>query len=155
VGDPSPSPAPATSAAPGAWRVLYDADCGFCVWAVSVLLAWDRHRRLRPGAIQSREGQELLAEIEPGERLSSWHLISPAGEISSGGSAFAPLLGLLPAGAPGAAAASAAPALGERTYGWVAAHRSALSTLVPAWAKRRARARVNVAEAEPRPGRHQ
>lgn len=151
--DASPSPAAAADAVLGAWRVLYDADCGFCVWAVSVLLAWDRERRLRPCAIQSREGQELLAGVEPGRRLSSWHLISPAGTLCSGGSAFGPLLELLPGGAPGAAAASAAPQLGERAYDWLADRRSTLSRLVPARAKARARDTVSRAEAQPRPGR--
>ncbi len=151
----SPTQVPAPPTATGPWWVLYDVECGFCVWTVSALLAWDRSRRLHPCAIQSREGQELLPELEPGERLSSWHLISPAGERSSGGAAFGPLLRLLPGGTPGAAAASAAPALAERAYGWVADHRAALSRLLPARAKRRARDTVSRAEAQPGPGPHQ
>ena len=34
--------------------LLYDADCGFCRWAIDKLLAWDRAGRLRPAALQGR-----------------------------------------------------------------------------------------------------
>ena len=143
---PSPAAEPA-----GAWWVLYDADCGLCTWSVAVLLGWDRRGRLRPRAIQGADGQRLLGDLGSEARLSSWHLVSPDGDRSSGGAALAPLLGLLPGGALGAAAASAAPAASECAYRWVADHRSGLSRLLPAAAKRRARAAVRLAEAGPAP----
>jgi len=61
-----------------AWPVLYDEDCGFCKWSLNKVLAWDRRRRLRPVAIQSDEGQRLLAAVPEAERLDSAHLVSPS-----------------------------------------------------------------------------
>ena len=134
------------------WQVMYDAECGVCTWAVAVLLAWDRDRQLHPCAIQSPAGERLLADLDAHARLESWHLVSPGGERSSGGAAFAPLLELLPGGALGARLASAAPSSSERAYRWVADRRSTLSRLLPAQAKRRAEVRVRSAEAAAAPG---
>jgi predicted DCC family thiol-disulfide oxidoreductase YuxK len=107
--------------------VLYDADCGFCKWLLAGLLRWDRAGRLRPMALQHPEAAELLPDLTPAERMAEWHLISPAGERHSGGAAMAPLLELLPAGRPLAAAFSRAPHLTDRGYRWVAEHRSQIS----------------------------
>jgi len=49
------------------------------------------------------------------QRLASWHLATPDGRLHSGGAVFAPLLRLLPGGAPLALAVSAPPGLTERT----------------------------------------
>jgi len=144
---------PAGSRPADAWWVLYDADCGLCAWTVGVLLAWDRGGRLRPGAIQGPDGRRLLADLDPQERLSAWHLIGPDGARSSGGAAIAPLLRLLPGGTPVAAAASLAPGLSERGYRWVAEHRTGLSRLLPGRAKQRARLAIERAEAGPPPAR--
>jgi predicted DCC family thiol-disulfide oxidoreductase YuxK len=122
----------------GRWTVLYDGDCGFCKWLLAALLRWDRGARLRPVALQRPEADELLAELAPPERMESWHLVSPAEERSSGGAALPALLRLLPGGRVPAAAFARAPRLTERGYRWVADHRSGLSKLVPAGAKRRA-----------------
>ncbi len=65
--------------------VLYDEDCGFCRWALAKLLAWDRRGRVRPEPIQSPEGERLLAGMPEEERLASWHLATPDGELRSGG----------------------------------------------------------------------
>ncbi len=124
------------------WLILYDADCGFCQWLLAALLRWDRAARLRPLALQSAEAATLLADLQPDERMASWHLISPSGERSSGGVALAPLLRLLPGGGPAAEVFAAAPGASERGYRWVAAHRELLSKPVPARAKLRARERV-------------
>ncbi len=115
-----------------AWPVLYDADCGFCKWSLDKLLAWDRARRLRPVAIQSTEGERLLAPMPEAERLASWHLVLPSGEVRSGGAAAAPLARLLPSGRPLAALFDTFPRATERAYRWVAGHRSALARLVRA-----------------------
>src|SRR6266436_1289868 len=86
--------------------VLYDADCGVCVWLLSIVLRCDRARRLRSLALQRPEADDLLADLTPAERIASWHLISPTGARHSGGAALAPLLALLPHGrAPAAALA--------------------------------------------------
>ena len=80
--------------------VLYDSDCGFCKWSLDKILLWDRRRRLRPVAIQSPEGQALLAEVEPERRLDSWHLAEPGGRVRSAGEAAGPLVRQLPGGRP-------------------------------------------------------
>jgi len=125
-----------------AWTVLYDAQCGFCAWVLSGLLRWDRARRLRPIALQHSEAGQLLADIQPAERIASWHLISPAGTRHSGGAALAQVLRLLPGGQTPARAFARFPRLTEKAYQWVAEHRSQLSRLLPTTTKRNARRRV-------------
>ena len=109
---------------------------------MSGLLAWDRHDRLVPCAIQSAPAQALLSDLSPAERLASVHLISPDGERLSAGSVPAPLLRLLPGGTIPALAIARAPRLTSRAYDWVANHRTQLSSAVPATMKRRASARL-------------
>lgn len=106
--------------------ILYDADCGFCKWTTAKVLAWDRGGLLCPVALQDPEAAALLPGMGYERRMASWHLVSPAGEVYSAGSAFAPLLRLLPGGALPAAAAVRFPRLAERLYGFVAARRSGL-----------------------------
>ena len=101
---------------PGSYSVLYDRDCGFCRWSLDKILAWDRRRRLRPVAIQSEEGQRLLAPVPPEHRLDSWHLVVD-GEVRSAGAAVAPLL-------------RAFPHVTERAYRWVADHRDVVARLL-------------------------
>ena len=79
------------AARPPAVTVLYDHDCGFCRWSVGRLLAWDRAGRVRPLAIQSAEGQRLLADLTPEQRLASAHAVDAAGRRASGGDALAPI----------------------------------------------------------------
>ena len=86
--------------APDGATVLYDRDCGFCRWTLAQILNWDRAKRLRPLAIQSDEGQRLLAQVPTHERLESWHLVTPDGEVRSGAEGFPGLFARLPAGAP-------------------------------------------------------
>src|SRR5215471_2518594 len=98
--------------------LLYDADCGFCRRTLSVVLAWDRTRRVRAVALQSREAATLLPDMPPERRMASWHLVSNEGAVWSGGAAVAPLLRRLPFGRPLAAVAAAAPGVTDRLYGW-------------------------------------
>ncbi len=119
-------------------QVLYDGECGFCAWALGLLLRWDRDRRLRPVAIQSEEGQRCLAAMAPELRLASWHAVDQDGVLRSGSAALAALLQCLPGGRPLARASARYPRVAQRTYGWVAAHRSALGSAVPRASKRRA-----------------
>ena len=130
------------------WLVLYDADCGMCKWLLALLLRWDREARLRPLALQGAEADRLLADLALAERMTSWHLVSPDGERRSGGAALPALLRLLPAGWPAAAVLDRSPRLTERGYRWVADHRSQLSRLVPAGAKRRAAQHIERREHE-------
>jgi predicted DCC family thiol-disulfide oxidoreductase YuxK len=128
------------------WAVLYDADCGFCTWLLSVLLRWDQPGRLHPIALQRSEADDLLRKLTPAERMASWHLISPTGQLRSGGAAMSPLLRALPAGSLPAAGCERFPELTERGYRWVAEHRSQLSRWLPSSALRRARQRVHERE---------
>ncbi len=109
--------------------VLYDRDCGFCRWSLDKLLGWDRGR-LRAVEIQSEQGQRLLAPLPEATRLESWHLVTPSGELLSGGAAAAPLAGLLPGGRPLAAALRAFPGPTEHAYRWVAGHRELFARLL-------------------------
>jgi predicted DCC family thiol-disulfide oxidoreductase YuxK len=118
--------------------LLYDADCGFCRWAVAQVLRRDRAIRLRPVGIQSEEGERLLAVLDPAERLASWHLLTADGCLYSAGAAAVPLLRLLPGGQLGVRLFSLSPGLADRVYRWVARHRAGFGRFVPSGAKRRA-----------------
>jgi predicted DCC family thiol-disulfide oxidoreductase YuxK len=116
--------------------VLYDADCGFCRACVAAVLALDRRRRLRPLALQNPEARRLLPGLSDEERMASWHLVAPAGEVTSSGAAFAPLLRQLPFGDPLAALFARFPRAAERGYRWVAEHRGAIGRALPRAIKR-------------------
>ena len=103
------------------------------------VLAWDRRRVLRAVAIQSDEGAALLAAIPAAERLDSWHLALPSGEIRSAGAGAAPLAELLPGGKPLAFAFRRFPRATERAYRFVADHRDRFGRLVGADAACRVR----------------
>ena len=130
------------AARPPAVTVLFDRDCGFCRWSVGRLLAWDRDGRLRPVAIQSDEGQRLLADLTPQRRLASAHAIDADGRRTSGGDAFATVAAVLPGGAPLAALGRRAPGAVRRAYDAIADRRSLFGKLVTDGAKARADARI-------------
>ena len=130
------------AASPPAVTVLFDLDCGFCRWSVAKLLAWDRHRRLRPVAIQSQEGERLLADIPADQRLASAHAVDAGGRRSSGGDALAPIADVLPGGRPLAALARRAPGLARRGYDAIAARRPLFGGLVSDGARARADRRI-------------
>jgi predicted DCC family thiol-disulfide oxidoreductase YuxK len=116
--------------------ILYDADCGFCRVSLALVLAWDRHRRLRPVALQDPETDLLLAGMREERRMASWHLVTEDGEVESAGAALAPLMRQLPAGKPFAALAERFPRAAEGGYSRVALARSRLGSLIPAATKR-------------------
>jgi predicted DCC family thiol-disulfide oxidoreductase YuxK len=111
--------------------LVYDPDCGFCRLCVALLLAWDRRARLRPVPLGSEEANRLLAGIPHEEQMASWHLITPSGKIRSAGTAFLPLLRMLPAGRPLAWLTARFPQSTEAGYAWAAAHRSTLGRAIP------------------------
>jgi predicted DCC family thiol-disulfide oxidoreductase YuxK len=102
--------------------LLYDADCGFCRWSISKVLAWDRDRRLRAVPLQSAEADELLPDMDPERKMASWHLVT-GGEVYSGGGAVSPLARSLPAGVPIAWLADLSPHLTDVAYRFVAERR--------------------------------
>ena len=103
--------------------ILFDNDCGFCRWSLSMILSWDRHDRLRPVALQSPEADDLLKGMDTEQKMASWHLVAPDGRIYSGGEALSPMASLLPDGAPIASLASGFPRATDRAYRWVAKNR--------------------------------
>jgi predicted DCC family thiol-disulfide oxidoreductase YuxK len=134
------------------WIVLYDADCGFCRWSLAQVLALDRERRLRPVAIASAEGDQLLADLSQSEREASWHLISPDGRRTSAGAAAPQLFRLLHGGWVPAKLLAAAPALTERAYRFVADHRSWFGKAIPADTRARADRLIERRQAAARAG---
>jgi predicted DCC family thiol-disulfide oxidoreductase YuxK len=111
--------------------LLYDADCGFCRWAVDKLLAWDRAGRLRPAALQSPQADRLLPGLDEETKMASWHLVID-GKVYSGGAAAAPLLRLLPGGRPVAPVVAAFPGMTDRAYRLVARNRDRFGRLAGA-----------------------
>ena len=126
--------------------VLYDADCGVCLWSMARVLAWDRRRRLRPLALQAPEADALLGGMDHERKMASWHLVSAGGNVQSAGRALVSLLRMLPGGRPLAAALERVPGGPDRLYFAVAERRSLLGRLVPGGARARARARVEERE---------
>jgi predicted DCC family thiol-disulfide oxidoreductase YuxK len=45
------------------WAILYDADCGFCTWLLSVVMRRDAAGRLHPIALQRPEAKDLLSPL--------------------------------------------------------------------------------------------
>jgi predicted DCC family thiol-disulfide oxidoreductase YuxK len=110
--------------------ILYDRDCGFCKWSLDKILLWDRRGRLRPVAIQSTEGERLLPDMSPEQRLASWHLVGPGGAVTSAGAAAEPLARLLPGGRPLALLFRSFPRATDRAYRWVADNRGRLARML-------------------------
>ena len=109
--------------------LLYDDDCGFCRWALDRILFWDRRGALEPMPLQSPRAAELLRDVDPAERMESWHLVLEDGTVHSGGEAVAPLARILPLGAPAALVAKTFPRAMNALYGWVAENRSRFAKL--------------------------
>jgi predicted DCC family thiol-disulfide oxidoreductase YuxK len=118
--------------------VFYDEECGYCRWSVAQLLRFDRDRRLRLIAIQSQQGEDLLAAIPPELRLARAHLIDSDGRLYSGGEAAAPIAAALPS------LARTAPLLRRLSrpvnagYNLVAANREQFGRLVGSSSRERA-----------------
>jgi predicted DCC family thiol-disulfide oxidoreductase YuxK len=106
--------------------VLYDGECGFCKVVLAALLSWDRAGRLEPVRIQSTLGDELLSDVDPRDRLGSWHLIDDAGMLHSAGAAVPAFFAGLPGGGLIARASARFPRTTSRLYEWVARHRALL-----------------------------
>src|SRR2546421_6812138 len=100
--------------------VLYDADCGVCVWLMARVLAWDRRMRIRPVALDAPEAEPLLRDLGEEERVASWHLVTAGGRRESAGRALGPLLRRLPGGRPLAAIVERFPGPADVVYYGVA-----------------------------------
>jgi predicted DCC family thiol-disulfide oxidoreductase YuxK len=95
------------------------------------VLALDRRGALRPVAIQSAEGERLLAGVPVERRLISAHAVTADGRVFSAGDAAAPITAALSGG--GGVVAPVLRTLGPVTrgaYRLIARNRSRLGTLV-------------------------
>jgi predicted DCC family thiol-disulfide oxidoreductase YuxK len=118
--------------------VLYDADCGFCRWAMAWAVRRDHRHVLVTVPIQSPLGSELLVDVVSSERLRSAHVVRDDGCRRSGGAAAADVLSALP---PTRALGQLARGLPRTTgllYGVVTARRKGFGRLVGKEAQRRA-----------------
>ena len=118
--------------------VFYDEECGYCRWSVAQLLRFDRDQRLRLIAIQSPEGERLLADVAPELRLESAHLIDGEGKLFSGGDAAAPIAAALPRLAPTAPLLRRLSRQVNASYNLIAANREQFGRLVGSSARERA-----------------
>ncbi|HVS29601.1 MAG TPA: DCC1-like thiol-disulfide oxidoreductase family protein [Solirubrobacteraceae bacterium] len=118
--------------------VLYDADCGFCRWAMAWVLRRDDRRLLVAVPIQSSLGAELLADLDPGDRLLAAHAVGEDGRRRSGGAAAAEVLAALPSMRLPAHLAGSAPRITNLLYGIVAKRRMSFGRLVGRRARQRA-----------------
>ena len=123
--------------------MLYDRDCGFCVWSLAWVLAWDRGHRLRPLPLQDETARTMLGGMDHERMFASAHLVTPEGTVHSGGDAVVPILRLLPGGAPLAPVAAAMSGASRVGYNWVARNRGLLGRPVSGAAKARAIARID------------
>jgi len=118
--------------------VLYDAECGFCRWAMAWAVRRDHRHVLVIVPIQSPLGSELLVDVVPGERLRSAHVVREDGRRRSGGAAAAEVLSALPATRALGRLACRMPRTAALLYGAVAARRKSFGRFVGQEARRRA-----------------
>jgi len=77
--------------------LLFDRDCGICTAFGRWIHAVDVRHRIRLQTIQS--SRELLREIPDGQVLDAFHIVSPDGDILTGGDAVPTVIEALPMGA--------------------------------------------------------
>jgi predicted DCC family thiol-disulfide oxidoreductase YuxK len=118
--------------------VLYDADCGFCRWAVAWAVRCDHHHVLVTVPIQSPLGSELLVDVVPRDRLRSAHIVRDDGCRRSGGAAAAEVLNVLPPTRVLGQLARSLPRTTALLYNVVAARRKSFGRFVGKEARRRA-----------------
>jgi predicted DCC family thiol-disulfide oxidoreductase YuxK len=118
--------------------VLYDADCGFCRWAMAWAVRHDHRHTLVTVPIQSPLGSELLIDVLPGDRLRRAHVVGEDGCLRSGGAAAAEVLSVLPATRALGGLAHSLPRTTALLYDVVASRRQSFGRLVGQDARRRA-----------------
>lgn len=124
--------------------VLYDGDCGFCIWTVGVFL------RLGPrGALQTRRTQDAL-DLLPGmsreTALRSFHVVETDGRVFSAGAGLARLFRQLPVLTPFGMVLARLPRFSEWLYRQVAGRRGTWAKGLPERSKQRARIAVRAAQ---------
>lgn len=79
------------------YTLLFDHDCGICSALSRWIHAIDFRGRIRLRTIQS--SRELLREIPDDLVLDAFHMVSPYGQVTTGGDAVPVLIEALPLGA--------------------------------------------------------
>ena len=118
--------------------VLYDADCGFCRWAMAWAVRHDHQHALVAAPIQSPLGAALLADVPASERLREAHVIHDGHSRRSGGAAAADVLSTLPATRALGRLGHRLPHTTALLYRVLAARRASFGRLVGREARRRA-----------------
>jgi predicted DCC family thiol-disulfide oxidoreductase YuxK len=111
--------------------LVYQGTCRFCCAVTSLVLVWDRDRRLRPVALETAEATDLLREVPIDLHARSWHLVDTDGAVFSAGNAFPELFALLPGGRGLAALSGVRPGLTQQAYAAVASRRGAIGRALP------------------------
>ena len=93
-------------------------------------------------AIESAEGQALLAAVPQERRLASAHAVTPDGRVASAGDAAAPIAAVLPGGSVVASVLRALGPVPRVAYAAIAGNRSRLGRLVSPAMRRRADALI-------------
>lgn len=78
--------------------LVYDSDCGSCTRFRRIVGFLDTRGRLDFLPLTDADREGVLDSIPRGRRHRSFHLVSPAGRVSSGAAAVPELIRLLPAG---------------------------------------------------------
>jgi predicted DCC family thiol-disulfide oxidoreductase YuxK len=117
--------------APPRATLLYDADCGFCTRAATIVASrLGRRSAIGLAPIRSVAGDALLGDLPEAVRDGSWHLVAADGRRWSAGAALGPLLRMIPALAWLAPLVEALPGPVDAGYRLVARHRGLLSRLL-------------------------
>ncbi len=111
--------------------ILYDADCGMCRVTLVLLMRWAGHGTFEPVALQSQRARELLGDMSEEQRMASFHVVSPDGEIRSAGPALTEVLDALPGAGILAATSRRLPRATSRFYALVAGNRTRIGPLIP------------------------
>jgi len=82
------------------FTLVYDSDCGPCMSFSNVVGFIDAKHAIGRVGLAEADASGLLDALPPQVRHTSFHLVSPDGEVWSGANAFPTLLGLLPGGWP-------------------------------------------------------
>ncbi len=111
--------------------VLFDADCGFCVWSSELVARLDRAHAIR--FLPLTKAAVEVPGAPPVEVLRrSMHAVTPAGRWLQGGEAWLRVMGLVPVLRPFAAIGRLPLLHGlvEPVYGMIARNRHRLGRLV-------------------------
>lgn len=113
--------------------VLYDADCGFCTWAMDRLAARVARGAIEIVPLQSARADLLLdGRVDEAAKWESWHVVEPDGSLYSGGDAIPRVLRHVKGGRSLGRLAARFPRATAGAYRLVARNRDRLGRVVSA-----------------------